>query len=335
MAGRVQNFIMGLGKAKQSDIATISASFLRFKKVNADITSPRPTFETDAAEIGKGHEFGTATYPSHYDVGNSLDKFASAEFVAWAAAFGLGNVVVTGTGPYTYTCTPIDPGTTLELPYFSVVEQVPEGGGNAVDNAFVGCAIEDWTYSFNYGPGRNSSKLTVNWVGSGKLTTPSGVTVPALTTETNMLAASMALTVNGVDYVGTKRILSGRIGWKNNLNLNAGFFPGSGTQNGCQIRGRMEIGARVPTFEITVRLLATSAEYTALTSQTTGTAVLTVSYDANNTVTFTFQKMAFKMVENTESDGIVAIKITGEPLYHATNGVLTVVSKCSIAGIAQ
>jgi hypothetical protein len=62
---------------------------------------------------------------------------------------------------------PIDPGTTLELPYFSLVEQVAEGGGKAVDNLYVGCAIEDFTYQFSYGPGRSSSKMTVNWVGSG------------------------------------------------------------------------------------------------------------------------------------------------------------------------
>ena len=114
-----------------------------------------------------------------------------------------------GAAPYTYTILPINPGTTLELPYFSLCEQVAEGGGSAIDNLHVGCAIEDFTYQFNYGPGRASSKMTVNWVGSGLLTTPSGITVPALTTENNMLAASMSLSVNGVDYVATKRILSG------------------------------------------------------------------------------------------------------------------------------
>ena len=151
-----------------------------------------------------------------------------------------------------------------------------------------------------------------------------------------MLAASMALTVNGVDYVTTKRILSGSIGWKNNLLLNAGFYPGSGVQNGLQIRGRMEIGARVPTFQFTARLLAASPEYTTLINQTTGTAVLTVSYDSDNTVTFTFPKMAFQVVENTEADGIVAVSVTGAPEYDSvTSTVMSVVTKCAITGIAQ
>ena len=337
MPARVQQLVLGLGNNKQTAIATAGSTFLRFKKLDTTITTPKPVFENDAAEIGKGHEFITQTFPSHYDVANRLEKYASAEFTTWACAYGLGNVAVTGSSaPYTYTITPIDPGTTLELPYFSLVEQVPEGGGKAVDNLYVGCAIEDWTYQFNYGPGRASSKMTVNWVGTGQLTTPSGITVPALTTENNMLAASMSLSVNGVDYVATKRILSGSIGWKNNLLLNAGFYPGSGLQNGLQIRGRMEIGARVPTFQFTARQLSGSTEYNTLVAQTTGTATLSVNHDAGNSVSFSFPKMAFQVVENAEADGIVAVTVTGAPQYDTVSStVMSVTTKCGIGTIAQ
>ena len=110
----------------------------------------------------------------------------------------------------------------------------------------------------------------------------------------------MTLSVNGVDYVATKRILSGSVGWKNNLLLNAGFFPGSGLQNGLQVRGRMEVGARVPSFQFTARLLAGSPEYNTLVNQTTGTATLSVQHDANNSVTFTFPQMAFQVAENAK-----------------------------------
>ena len=337
MPARVQQLVLGLGTAKQANIATAGSTFARFKKIDATVTTAKPVFENDAAEIGKGHEFITQTFPSHYEIGNRIEKYASAEFVTWATAFALGNVTVTGTtAPFTYTIVPINPGVTLELPYFSLVEQVAEGGGSAVDNMYVGCAVEDFTYQFNYGPGRASSKMTVNWVGSGLLTTPSGIVVPALTTENNMLAGSMALTVNGVDYVGAKRILSGSIGWKNNLMLNAGFFPGSGMQNGLQVRGRLEIGARVPTFQFTTRLLAGASEYSSLVSQTTGTAVLSVTHDSGNMVTFTFPQMAFQVVENTEADGIVAVTVTGAPQYNTTaNTVLSIVTKCGIGAIAQ
>jgi len=337
MPARIQQLILGLGKAKQANISTAAASFLRFKKLDMALTTPKPVFENDAAEIGKGHEFITQTFPSYYDVANRIEKYASAEFVTWACCYALGNVTQTGSAaPYAYTIVPINPGTTLELPYFSVVEQVAEGSGSAIDNLHIGCAIEDFTYQFNYGPGRASSKMTVNWVGTGLLTSPSAVTVPAVVAENNMLAGSMSLTVNGVDYVATKRILSGTIGWKNNLMLNAGFYPGSGLHNGLQVRGRMEIGARAPSFQFTTRLLSGSPEYTTLVAQTTGTAVLTVQHDANNSVTFTFPQMAFQVVENTETDGIVAITVTGAPQYNNTsNTVFSVATNCAIGGIAQ
>ena len=336
MPARVQQLILGLGKGKQTNISTAGAAFLRLKKLDTTITTAKPVFENDAAEVGKGNEFISQTFPSHYDVANRIEKYASAEFVTWACAFGLGNAAVTGTGPYTYTIVPIDPGTTLELPYFSIVEQVPEGGGSAVDNMYVGCAVEDWTYQFTYGPGRASSKMTVNWVGSGLVTSPSVVVVPPVTLENNMLAASMSLSVNGVDYVAGKRILSGTVGWKNNLLLNAGFFPGSGMQNGLQVRGRMEIGARVPTFQFTARLLAGSTEYSTLVNQTTGTATLSVQHDAGNSVSFNFPKMAFQVVENAEADGIVAVTVTGAPQFDTvTSTVMSVTTKCGIAGIAQ
>ncbi len=238
--------------------------------------------------------------------------------------------------PYSYTILPINPATSLELPYFSICEQVPEGGGSAVDNLHIGCAIEDFTYQFSYGPGRASSKITANWVGSGLLTTPSGIVIPALTAENNMLAAGMSLVVNGVDYVATGRILTGSVGWKNNLLLNAGFYPGSGLQNGLQVRGRMEIGARVPSFQFTARLLAGSPEYNTLVNQTTGTATVSVQHDADNSVTFSYPQMAFQVVENADVDGIVAVTITGAPQYNNTqNTVMSISTKCGIAGIAQ
>src|SRR3974377_323266 len=114
MPARVQQLIMGLGKGKQTNISTAGSTFLRFKKPAPGLTTPKPVFENDAAEIGKGHEFITQTFPSHYEIANRLDKYASAEFVTWACAYGLGNVAVVGSSaPYTYTILPIDPGTTL------------------------------------------------------------------------------------------------------------------------------------------------------------------------------------------------------------------------------
>lgn len=334
MAARVQQSILGLGKAKQADISTIAASFLRFKRLNTDLISTGFSTENDAAETGKGTEFTTAAgvFPVAYSPGSRIDKYSSAEFMTWALCYTLGNVAEASS---IYTITPLDPTSTLEPPYFTVVEQVPEGGSTCIDNAFIGCVIEDFLYEFNYGPGRASGKVTVNWLGSGKITTPSGVTVPAVQTENNMLTASMALTIIGVNVVTLKTILHGSFGWRNNFLTGAGFFPGSGTQNGAQIRGRLEIGPRVPTFTFTARLLTGSSEYAKLIALTTGTVVLTVTYDATHTVTITLQSVSFSMVELASTDGLVSVTVTCDVKEHATNGVVSCSCKCAVSGIGQ
>ena len=71
-------------------------------------------------------------------------------------------------------------------------------------------------------------------------------------------------------------------------------------------------------------------------SQTTGTATLSVNHDAGNTVSFSFPKMAFQVVENAEADGIVAVTVTGAPQYDTgTNTVMSVTTKCGNQTIAQ
>ena len=84
MPARIQQLILGLGAKKQTTIGSAGSTFLRFKKLDTALTTPKPVFENDAAEIGKGHEFITQTFPSHYDVANRLEKYASAEFITWA-----------------------------------------------------------------------------------------------------------------------------------------------------------------------------------------------------------------------------------------------------------
>jgi hypothetical protein len=97
----------------------------------------------------------------------------------------------------------------------------------------------------------------------------------------------------------------------------------------------MEIGARVPSFQFSARLLYGSTEYNTLVNQTTGTATLSVQHDANNSVTFSYGQMAFQAAENGEGDGIVTVNITGAPEYQSSTGVVTVTTNCAIGGIAQ
>jgi hypothetical protein len=335
MASRIQNKIFGLGIDCQSDISTPSQSFVRFRQLNAELAPSGFVTENDAAEIGKGNEFisSTGVYPVSWNPLARVDKYSSAEFMTYAWAYAMGDVTeVTGT----YTIKPIDPcANGLELPYFTVVEQVCESGGMALDNAFIGCAVEDVTYDFSYGPGRQSGRVTMNWVGSGIMATPSAVVVPPPISEHYMLSGSMSMVINGTNYITAKTMLSGQIAWKNNLLVGAGFYPGSGMQDGAAVRGRLEIGVRAPTLTFTARLLKNSVEYQNLISQTTGTAVITSTFDATHNMTFDFPSVQYETVVNGEQDGIVNVTVTVACKDDPTNGVLTITSKCGITGIAQ
>ena len=148
---------------KQTDIATMpgSPAYLRVPNLNRNVWGQGPVVDTNAGEIGKGHEFITSKFPSHYENGiHQLQYYLNAELAAWALSFGLGNVVKSGTTPnWVYTCTPLMPATDArtELPYFAHVQQIRPGGSSVLDQLFVGCAIEGWRIGWNKGPGRQSA----------------------------------------------------------------------------------------------------------------------------------------------------------------------------------
>ncbi len=342
---RLQEVLICFGKGKQVDISTAQAAAVmwRFTKLNASLINPKLATENDADEYGKGHEFPTVTYKTAWDVGCTLEKYLGAEIGAWAVAFGLGKVVKTGAGPYTYTCTPLIPsaGDAAELPYLSYVEQIRPGAGVVVDRQAVGVAVESFQISVGSGPGRANSKISIELVGSGKvIDSATGITMPAATAEKLLPSASLTLSINGVDYVTNKNIVSLETGWKNNIRMDSGFYPGSGFQTAGDgstgaIRGRLEFGNRQGNLRFVARFMNGSDEYTKLKAQTTGTAVVTLAYDANNSLQLTWQKIAYSVVEIAETDQILTVAVDCVPLYDSTNGVLTAVGKTAVDGICQ
>jgi hypothetical protein len=345
MSVRSQEVLIGFGKGKQADIATANlvANIWQLKKLNAALANPKLKTETDAEEFGKGHEYPTQVFKTSWDVGGTIEKYLSAEIAAWAMAFGLGKVVKSGTTPnFTYTCTPLNPsaGDSAELPYFSFVEQIRPGAGVVLDRMAVGCAVDSWQVSIGSGPGRANSKINVEFVGSGMLAEPSTIALPAATLEKLLPSASMALAINGTDYVTNKNIISLEFGGKNNMRLDDGFYPGSGFQTPADttsgaIRGRLEFGNREFNLKFVARFQAGSDELTKLKSQATGTAVITLSYDADNSLTVTFQKVGFAVAEIGDTDGRVTVSVECAPLYDPTNGIVQAVAKCGVDGICQ
>jgi hypothetical protein len=335
---------IGFGKKKQASIgvANVVGDLWSFWKLNPDLTGVVLNTEDDAAEIGKGHEFATQVFPVSWDGPFKLQKYTSSEFLTWALAYAMGNVVKSGTTPnWIYTISPFAPGAgdPIELPYFSFVEQVRTTPNSLIDRLLVGCQVEGVTLQVNSGPGRQSSQLTVDVVGSGKLTEPSALVIPARTSEHLLLGASMALTVHAVDYVALKTIISATFTWKNNIDLAAGFFPGSGFQSADDstsgaIRGRLEFGTRAIGFSFIVRLKSDSTEWAALKAGTSFTDVaLTLTANANDLATISLPMAKFKVVNFAESGGWIAANCTLDPLYNA--GIASVVTHCTTTDICQ
>jgi len=346
MPARIQGLKIGLGNNQQGglgtpSISTASTSFSLWRKLDKTVPFLKAGTETDKEEVGKGNEwisqvYKTAKQPS----GLAFDKYGSAEWLLWTCGFGLGVCTVSGG---LYTIHPLDPGITLELPYTTLVTQLAEGGGSAIDVSMLGCIVDSFDIQFHYGPTRASVKCNTTLAGSGISTLPSGVSLPSTpVNEAFMSASSMAITVNGVDYVSSKQVLMGSISWKNNPILPLMFTPGSGLDSdGFAVGNRIFIGDRDVQLTFTAFLEASSTQYAALVAQTTGVTTVTFTFDATHYVTFNFPVTSFEMVEDVQEDGIVAVTCTMAPRYDSTvvgglaNNVLNITGKCNIANICQ
>lgn len=334
MPARVQGLIYGLGSAYQRGIGTASTTFNRFRKLDMGQPFARPGTETDKDEIGKGNEFITGVFKTAKTFAGSAEKYGSAEFTLWAWAYALGN---TQLASGLYTIKPLDPATSIEMQYFTVVAQLAEGGGMAYDEAHLGVAIESVDTTFHYGPNRASLKTVCDYIGSGRTTIPSGITVPATLAENYMLASSAAISINGEDYVSAKTVLSGSMSWKNNILSSLAYTPGSGLDSdGFAVGQRLFCGSRVPAFSFTAFLQHDSTEYAKLIAQTTGTAVVTFTFDATHFVTFTWENVSFEALDRVNEEGIAAVTVNIAPRFdNGTSTVLTITGKCGISDIQQ
>ncbi len=338
--GRVQALIYALGSAKQADIATASATFIRVPKLDLAVPFLNYGTETDKDWIGKGSEFISAAgvYPTAYTFGGAINRYGSAEWMLWSWIYALSSCTLSSG---LYTAVPLDNSVGLEPYYFSIVGQLTGGGGTIFDEMYRGCAVEEVVTNFKYGPTLASIENNCTYVGSGLHTIPSGVSVPATLVEKYMHSSSMVITVNGVDYIagtpGKATMLMGTISWKNNIIVPLSYYPGSGTVDNAAVGGRFLIGNRVPLFTFTAFLESDSNQYAALIAQTTGTAVVTFTFDATHFITFTFHSVSFEAVTRTHEEGIVSVTVNVAPKTSdgTASGVVTVTGKCGVTDIAQ
>ena len=308
---------IAFGFVPQADLHTANpvAELWSLTKVNAALSIVNPVTESDAADIGKGDEFPTQLFPVNMDTSVAVEKYASSQFLAWLFCFTTGNATKTGTAPgFTYEATPSDPVVAcLDLPPFTWAEQIRPQPDSVVDRSVIGMVIQDWTIVMESGPGRNNCRVSTNFVGSGALDAPSGITPwPVVVTENFLNAASATININGIDYILSKSFISLEMRWNNNVRLDTGYYPGSGVdEHGFALRGRMEYGMREFTLNFVARAAKGSPEFFNLINQVPGPALITLKGQALGAsfhgMTVTIPKCQMNSVVNGEQDGIVTV----------------------------
>jgi hypothetical protein len=329
---------MAIGYVSQSTVLTPNSSgqLISFTKLNDTLADLVPTTEDDSAWIGKGDEFATESFLDSWSVSVSVEKYCSSQFLAHTLIFCLGHCTATSSP---YTISQADPIVDcINVRPFSYLETIRQGGSSVLDRVFVGMGVEEFQVTIGSGPSLSNCKITATYVGTGKYIQPSTLTVPALLVENILRSASLTLAINGVDYVTSANIVSVQFGFKNNIRLDSGYFPGSGFEttgsiSSGAVRGRMEFGNRVLNMSFVARFVHGSPELVTLSQQSFGTAVLTVSGSAGHSLSWTLQKTTFRSAVVGNTEGIVTVAVDIVPLKDAVNGLVTAVVTTNLAGI--
>jgi hypothetical protein len=332
------------GIVPQDDLGTqnSTADMWSVTKTNPALGIVAPVNETDAMDIGKGDEFPTKTFPTSVDTSAPIEKYCSSQFMAWLFCFTTGQATKTSAGSgYKYDAVPSDPVVNcINLPVFTYAEQIRTPPDSVIDRAMIGMVISDWTLTMESGPGRANCRVAVNIVGTGKTAAPSGITPwPAVVAENFLNAASATINIVGIDYVLAASFISLDFRWNNNVRLASGFFPGSGTQNGYAIRGRMEYATRDTTLHFIARACKGSQEYAALVAspQTEGPCTISVTGGTVGGVahgfTISYPRAVFSAVQNGEADGIVTVDCNVTGLKPATGDYITLSATTDKDGI--
>lgn len=326
----IEELALGIGFKKQSAIQTplVAADIWQLSQTSRNVAQPLFNNETNRDDIGKGGAFATVRYPSHIESNWQWDAFMTSENLAMLGVFGIGLDAKSAAGVgFKYSCKPSE-AFDVNVPLTTVVNAVRQGASDVFDFAMIDMACEEFTLSWNSGTGRQAASMSSQWIGSGKYVSPSTITIPAATSEHALNAGSItAITINGVNYIANSRFVSAQFRYKNNIRTDSGYFPGSGSQDNYQIRGRMERGKPEINLTFRVRIVDGSTELSDLLAGTEGTATITAvganfaSGTEDHKLNISLPRIVYTAVPISEDNGILTVDVTAEVLKHNSNGV--------------
>ena len=273
----------------------------------------------DDKEFIKGVEWATKQEVLKWDVKLARKTDLTSLLAGWVGAFGLGSVVTTQPDPtnapntYDHTCK--FNTASLQNPVTSIVEEI----GSSIKRKLRDMAVEEFTIS---GEGHGRLKLEMSLVGSGYWEN-STLTMPAISdggSYLRMRDLNFKIGPAGSEIDVSKRLKS--FSWKvnNNLQLDSGYYPGSGLY-----RGRCLYGAREQELSF-VLYVEGDQELQDLINNSQLKCIITATGDTiegtyKHELTITFPKLSYRAVP-IETDGpFLAYNIECNVLYDDATGV--------------
>lgn len=294
------------------------------------------TRSADNQNYSTQNDFPTEQWLLSHDVARQFEFDLASEPAGRILRGGLGSITTSqpasGTDPlvYRHVFVPQDPNTSRQLPAYSILEQV----GSAINCLYPSCVIESLSFR---GAGIDRIKAAWGMRGSGKRTSPSGVTWATHVSEVSghkyffnsvcevKVADAGALT-NEVNYSTSKRIESWSLDYQNQFLADDGYRPGTtefqttGNVDSGAVRSELLFGVRTirPTF--VARVSSASDEYAALMAQSnldfkvilTGP---TISNSYTHKLTIAAALSKYEAVEFGNQNGIVTVQVTPKLLW--------------------
>lgn len=355
MPARTQELKIGIGFNRQTNTGTKTASTAQLQTALAAgnlwnlglnaFNVPFPVFaqEDDSAFFGKGNEWIEQIFPTSIDAPWEWPYFLTSQNWAQVIAFALGKVTETSpaSGAHKYVCTPLDPAADgVNLPATTIVAGIRQGTGDEIlDLALIGAVCSGFTLKVQRGPGLANTSLISRWAGCGKHTQNSGIAIPARSTEVRLGAGSASvLSINGVDYLANARFVDLEFAYDNAPALNAGYFPGSGSQSGYDVRGRMRYGKRAMSLKWSCELESDSVELANLLAGVEGPASFAITGPLITGSTFHKAEISLPRVRHKgyslgDAEGFTICQVETDILNDATSGPVILTATTDKAGI--
>lgn len=332
----IQQRAFALTKIPQTNYATATSTgtasdWTRLIATDRNLASIQPTVESNVGHA-TGYEEGTDQWTNAHDTRRQFEVQAGARGIGRLLYGAMGAIATTTPGGATnarqHVITPKDVSSSRQLPAYGYVEQM----GSGLDRALPSMVFESLTLS---GQGVSRINCSASMVGSGKITTPSGLTMPSADGTEVFFKNSQTVVIldNGtaINLGTTKRLETWELSIQNNLLADEGYRPGAGVfqdsgdpDSGC-IRTECLLGQRAYNFNLTARFNSQDEELTDLLNQTDVDVEIEltgpeIESGQNYSLLLKASKCKVGQVGLADSNGIVTVQIQLPVLFDVGTG---------------